>query len=115
MIELPYPPKELSPNSGQKMHYMKKARITKNYRELIAWNMKAKLLDGNEDYPTNFKITFYPRSSLADKDNAIASFKAGQDGMQDALGINDREFNIEYELGRPVKGGKVVVEIIDGN
>ena len=103
-IELPYPPHELSPNA--RPHYYKKARVTKQYRALVGWKIKASKIKPN----FNLKITFHPRSSTADKDNAISSFKAGQDGIADAFGVNDRDFNFDYVMSTAVKGGKVIVE-----
>jgi crossover junction endodeoxyribonuclease RusA len=41
----------------------------------------------------------------------IASHKAAQDGIADALGIDDSKFECSYRLGEPVKGGAVRVEI----
>lgn len=108
-IELPYPPQELSPNAGARMNFMKKARIIKQYRELVGWKIKASGMK-----PTlNLKVTFHPRRSHADKDNAIASFKAGQDGIADAFGMkSDNALVMQYEMGSSIKGGKVVVEAI---
>ena len=106
MITLPYPPKELSPNAGKKMHHMKKARITKAYRKQIAWEIVASGMPKT----INLHIVFHPRSSTADKDNAIASFKAGQDGLADGWGMkSDNDFNVTYAMGKPIKGGKVVI------
>jgi hypothetical protein len=44
-------------------------------------------------------------------DNRIAQFKAGQDGIAQALAVDDSRFEPTYRRGDPVKGGKVVVEI----
>lgn len=60
-----------------------------------------------------FKVTFHPPDKRKrDRDNIIASFKAGQDGLADAWGIDDNEFEITYALGEPRKGGAVIVEAI---
>jgi crossover junction endodeoxyribonuclease RusA len=40
-------------------------------------------------------LDFYPPDRRArDDDNIIAAFKAGRDGMAEALGINDRRFRV---------------------
>ena len=105
LLELPYPPSVLNPNN--KKHWAVKSAAAKKYRKQIGWIAKT--------HPPlkEFKLTFYPRRSDADRDNAIASFKAGQDGLQDAWGINDRDFIIHYQpLAKSVKGGKVIIEAV---
>jgi crossover junction endodeoxyribonuclease RusA len=58
-------------------------------------------------------ITFVmPDKRLRDTDNCLAAAKAGLDGMADALGINDRQFQpvtIYREYG--AKPGKMIVEV----
>lgn len=55
-------------------------------------------------------ITFHPPTKRRyDLDNRIASFKAGQDGIAQALAVDDSRFEPTYKRGEPVKGGKVVV------
>lgn len=47
-----------------------------------------------------------------DDDNLVACFKAGRDGIADALGINDNRFTTQFSLrAEPVKDGAVIVEI----
>jgi crossover junction endodeoxyribonuclease RusA len=41
----------------------------------------------------------------------IGAFKAGRDGVADALGCDDHGFRPTYRFDEPVKGGAVVVEI----
>ncbi|WP_226552959.1 hypothetical protein [Celeribacter naphthalenivorans] len=50
---------------------------------------------------------------MPDLDNAVASFKAGQDGLADALGVNDRDLNgsITHLIGDRCKDGAVIVEV----
>ena len=103
MLELPYPPTVLNPN--KKAHWAVKSNAAKKYRKQVGWIAKT--------HPPlkEFKITFHPRRKDADRDNAIAAFKSGQDGLQDAWGINDRDFIIHYQpLGKSIKGGKIILE-----
>lgn len=59
--------------------------------------------------------TFHPpRAGRFDRDNAVGRCKALQDGIADALGIDDSRFVPTYLIGEPVKGGRVVVEIATG-
>lgn len=44
-------------------------------------------------------------------DNCIAAFKAGQDGLADALGVNDRDLTVNYEMGDRCKDGGVIVDV----
>ena len=46
-------------------------------------------------------------------DNLISATKALRDGLMDALGVDDSRFVVTYEMGEPVKGGAVQVEITD--
>ena len=58
------------------------------------------------------KITFQPPDRRKrDRDNMIAAFKAGQDGLADALGIDDAILVPTYDTGEPVKGGRVDIEL----
>jgi len=57
-------------------------------------------------------ITFHPPDKRKrDMDNMIAAFKAGQDGVADAIGVDDSKWVSSYRIGQPVKGGLVIVEI----
>jgi crossover junction endodeoxyribonuclease RusA len=111
MLELPWPPKELSPNA--RIHWAKKSRITKQYRTSCGWlakQVKVKLPEGD----TGLRITFCPPDKhKRDKDNCVASFKAGQDGLADGWGVNDTRFNpVTYAWGKVTPGGKVIIEVM---
>jgi hypothetical protein len=58
-------------------------------------------------------LTFIPKDRRHyDLDNLIARCKPYQDGIADALGINDRTFGYgSITLGEPEKPGKVIVRI----
>lgn len=73
-----------------------------------AWIMK--------NGPKRVLLRFYPRTrNWPDWDNCIASFKAGLDGIKDAIGVDDSLFRIEFEVLKQV-GGMVKVSIseVDG-
>ncbi len=113
-IELPWPPKELSPNA--RVHWAKLSHIKKKYKNDCMWICKGKRIP-----PSTHNYVFLllnikfcpPDKRLRDSDNCIASFKAGQDGLAEALGVNDKIFNNTYEFGPPTKHGKVEVTIND--
>jgi len=47
----------------------------------------------------HLRIDFFPPPGVnPDKDNCIASFKAGQDGIADALDVDDGRFEVEHVL-----------------
>jgi len=110
-IKLPWPPKECSPNA--RGHWSKRAKAAKAYRnecayEALAWGAhKLNLPDG----PIGLELAFYPPDRRKrDDDNIIASFKAGRDGLADALGIDDNRFLAIYRVDKQT-GGFVVVTI----
>ena len=109
-VTLPWPPKELSPNA--RVHHKAKARVAKTYRE-AAWALtKAAKLTGQGAGSVALEITFYwPDRRKRDLDNCLASIKSGLDGIADALGINDRQWQDIRIRVSPDIGGMVKVEI----
>lgn len=106
VISLPWPAKELSPNFRSRSHWPRTREVGRARK--VAWGLtlaagaSGKLLT----------VTFNPPDRRArDKDNLIASVKAYQDGIADALKSNDSTFDPEYLVGNPMPGGRVVVEI----
>lgn len=91
-IELPWPPKEVSPN--QRLHWTKVAEAKRVYRTAchLITRPKCKTRLAGRHHIT---LTFFPPNDWRqrDLDNLLASMKAGLDGVADALGINDREFD----------------------
>ena len=75
-IELPWPPKELSPNA--RLHWARLARAKKEYRHDCAW---AAILQGVKRARTeklHLSLTFFaPTRRAYDLDNALARMKAG--------------------------------------
>lgn len=109
MIELPWPPKELNPNS--RIHWSEKSKAAKKYRADCHLITKASGVVVPEG-AVLLDITFCPPDRRRrDDDNCLASFKSGRDGVADALGIDDNRFVTTLRMGEPVKGGAVVVRI----
>ena len=104
-VILPWPYEALWPNA--RPHWAAKAKATKAYRFAV------KCLVGNAE-PGVVRITFCPKSRgpIPDRDNCIAAFKAGQDGIADALGVNDRDLIFTHEFGDRCKDGGVIVDIL---
>ena len=114
-IVLPFPDRRLSPNS--RCHW--RARLKpKQIAKTTAWATTAATkgfyeakaaLQGTGPIPV--RIRFYPPDNRRrDADNIIASFKAAQDGVADALGVDDRRFRPHYFFEEPAAPGRVEVE-----
>lgn len=119
IIELPWPPRVLSPNSRR--HWARKSAAARDYRVdclcIAREAMKKQRFKLSKQCTTpgslDVWMDFYPPDRrLRDDDNCIASFKSGRDGLAKALGCDDRIFRIHPFLQPdPVEGGKVVVRI----
>ena len=107
MLMLPWPPSVLSPNS--RTHWAPKSRAAKAYRNSCFWCTKASEILIDWDGIVHVWIKFYPPDRRhRDDDNVISAFKAGRDGVAEALGLDDKRFRIHPWLSdRPVKGGCV--------
>lgn len=103
---LPWPPKELSPNA--RGHWAKRSKAAKSYRmQCFLLARKAglvaplgRLLLALEFMP--------PTARRRDDDNLLASFKAGRDGLADAMRIDDSMFVSQVQLSKQVHPGGVV-------
>lgn len=109
-IELPFPPASLTPHA--KGHWQKKAAATKLYREFCAGEGLAAGLHRLRAKHIAARVTIHRPNLRRDYQNCISCFKAGIDGLADAIGVDDRHWSIEFvegELSRP--NGRVVVEL----
>ena len=108
---LPWPPKELSPNA--RIHWAKKAKITKAYRNMArVLTMQAGIVAPAEGRILLVLEFVPPNRRHRDDDGCLASFKAGRDGIADALGIDDKRFVTQFSLSADVvKGGCVLVRV----
>jgi len=111
VINLPWPPEALSPNSRK--HWRRKAEAAAKYRGDCCYASQAagaRCLDWGG---AKIGLTFQPPVKRdRDADNLIAQIKSGLDGIADATGINDRDFRLGAPvIAEPVRGGNVIVEI----
>ncbi len=109
IVNLPYPDKELSPNA--RLHWSKVAKAKAAYRKVcVAFTREAM---GRETFtaPVSVYITIYPPDKRRrDDDNAIGSFKAGRDGVADAIKVDDADWDTTYRvMKKPL--GQVIVEV----
>lgn len=113
LIELAWPAKGLSPNA--RIHRMVKHRCAKAAKKEAGWATKlARPFDWGHDGPFAVHVTAYPPKhwSTADKDNFIARLKYHFDGIAEALGVNDRQFEAPtVKWAENTERGKVVVSI----
>ena len=111
IINLPWPDKRLNPNA--RIHWAVKARAVKAYRDacrVLAIQSGACKLSSDGKLPV--RVTFHPPDKRRrDRDNMIGSFKAGADGVADAIGVDDADWLVTYDVGEPRPGGVITVEI----
>lgn len=110
-ILLPWPSRELSPNS--RVHWSKKAKAAK-YARLYAF---VRTKESKRAVPATGKITLSiefvkPSRRRMDLDNMLASLKPHIDGIAQGLGVDDSRFRYLLDVAEePVKGGVVRVSI----
>lgn len=107
---LPWPPADCSPNA--RVHWTTKSKAAKAYRSachLLAKQAKTKAPAGAALLILEFVP---PDRRRRDDDNLLAMFKAGRDGLADALGIDDNQFATQIRMSKEtIKGGAVRVRI----
>lgn len=111
VIYLPWPDRKLSPNS--RLHWAAVAKAKKKARQDAYYlALEAGLHSIGAD-SVNARYSFYPPSRRTyDKDNLIASMKAAQDGIAQAIGIDDGKWETHHDLkGTIEKNGMVKIEL----
>lgn len=95
VVELSWPPKELSPN--YRGHWAPIARAKQSYRSaarLLTRSALAKARGYSQFGAVRLSYEFHPPAARAyDRDNLAARMKAATDGIADALNVNDRGFH----------------------
>lgn len=115
IVELPFPDRRLNPNSSKGKHWAATVALRKAARVDAALLTKAAGASGifTPGQELALVITFIqPDRRARDRDNLLAACKPMLDGVADALGVNDSQFEpmtIRREYGK--KPGAVVVEI----
>jgi crossover junction endodeoxyribonuclease RusA len=111
-VTLPWPPKDLSPNA--RIHWAKKSKAAKAYRASCYLLTKQSGMAVDWDGDVHAWIDFFPPDKRhRDDDNMIAAFKAGRDGMADALGIDDKRIRIHPYVKEQI-GGMVKIKLTRG-
>lgn len=108
-VVLPWPSPALSPNA--RVHHMALFRAKKAYRHACGMQAIAQGARAIKAERIKVHITFYrPDRRAYDKDNLIARFKAGQDGLADVLKVDDSRWDVTHEIAKDI-GGMVRVEV----
>lgn len=110
-IVLPWPPSALSSNA--RGHWAKKARATAKYRNDARLCAIAAKVRAPAEGKIALTIRFVPPHGRYDEANLPAMFKAGIDGIADALATNDKRFAPTFEFSPPAKPGQVIVTLED--
>jgi crossover junction endodeoxyribonuclease RusA len=110
-FDLPWPGPDLSPNA--RIHHMAHYRAKKQFKDECFYATKtARVALAGADY--SLTLVFYPPTPRRrDRDNLLASMKAGLDGMAKALGVDDSIFDpVSVSLPAFVAGRKASVRVI---
>lgn len=118
-VTLPWPDPKLNPNRSKGVHWAATSKLRKDART-GAWQLtrvaasKTPWFSGAERAEAvPLTVTFIqPDRRARDRDNLLAALKPSLDGVADALGINDAQFDpvtIRREYGE--KPGAVRIEI----
>lgn len=108
---LPWPDKKLSPNA--RVHWATLSKAKKKAKQDAYYLALESGLSKIEAEGIAVKLTFYPPSRRKfDGDNLLASHKAALDGLSLAVGVDDRNFRISFEVaGKIEKNGMVKIDL----
>ena len=115
LVNLPFPDRRLNPNSSKGKHWASTVALRKSARAGAA--LLATVAAAGHRFEPGAElalvITFVqPDRRARDRDNLLAACKPMLDGLADALGVNDSQFEpvtIRREYGK--KPGAVRVEV----
>lgn len=114
-VALPFPDRRLNPNNSKGKHWASTVALRKEARVGAAHLTRA-ASDGQQFEPGHvvaLMITFIqPDRRARDRDNLLAACKPMLDGVADAIGVDDSQFDpvtIRREYG--AKPGAVVIKI----
>ena len=98
-IELPWPSSKLNPNQSKGMHWAGTSALRKKARNDAFWLTRGAMLQNllerkslpSGDTPVSI-IFVQPDKRRRDRDNLLAACKPALDGLAEALGIDDSNF-----------------------
>ncbi len=110
IVELPWPPKELSPNA--RLHWRALARHKTAYKERCMVKLDSQCAPKiTHDGRIPLVITISPPDRRR-RDNLQHSLKYALDRLAVRLLVDDYRFDPSYVFAEPVKGGRVTVEVV---
>jgi crossover junction endodeoxyribonuclease RusA len=112
-IELPWPPKELSPNASGQGKWRRKSEAAKKYKNECALLLIAQGVRQLDASSVHVTIIFQPPSLRRyDLDNALARCKQGLDAVAERIGVDDADWlSLTLSRGDKVAGGRVIVSV----
>jgi crossover junction endodeoxyribonuclease RusA len=109
-IELPWPPKQLSPNA--RLHWRAMHKAKQAYKIACTAALMAQAVPVASEGRIALRIEIRPPDRRKrDRDNLQHSLKYGLDCLARSMGVDDYLFDPSYTFGEPVKGGKVFVTV----
>lgn len=109
-LTLPWPPAACSPNA--RVHWTRKSKAAKAYRYACFLLTRQAGIQPPEGGALLMLEFVPPDRRRRDDDNLLAMFKAGRDGLADALGIDDNVFATQIRVSKETtKGGAVRVRM----
>lgn len=118
-LVLPWPPSALNPNC-KKFHPARKAKFVREYRQACWSETLARFgcAAGARLFPGTGRIAirldlFPPDRRSRDDDNAESAFKAGRDGVAEALKVDDARFQMNRFLHIDSPRSCVVLTFLD--
>ena len=114
IIGCPWPVTQLRPNFIRGNHWSKVDKHIKAYRHtcwLLGLEQGAHLINWPKE-PRSMTYTFHaPIGCRWDMDNREGAFKAGQDGIADAMSLDDQWFRPQKIHGKNMRTGCILVTI----
>lgn len=115
IIRFPWPPTELRPNFKRANHWSKYAPKASAYRK-ACWALACEQNVHKLHWPDGdiqMVIDFHPPKGCKwDGDAMFSAFKSGQDGLSDAMKVDDKRFRLTKTTAPSVDGGCVLVRIV---
>lgn len=110
-VTFPWYPDAAQPN--KRMHWAKKHKAIKKYKQDCLWAMIREGVDKQSDaQPVHVTLTFHePTEHRRDLDNMQAAAKPLLDAIATGIGIDDFHFTVSSERGKRRAFGCIVADI----
>lgn len=113
-LELPWPPSSLRPNAVNRQHWRRTRSASGSYRADCLILCRAQGLQRTEVERLHLTMTFLPPDKRRrDLDGMLSSAKHAIDAISETVGVDDYNFSFTIMRGEPVKGGAVIVDLLE--